>query len=145
MKFSKTFKLIFFTTVIGLYLTGLIVWILDRWGKVDHGFGPEPTAAQIWLLKSHSIVGLIFFVIFGYLIHSHIRPALWVERKIKSGFSILGPTVLLMLTVPGLFYLTDDNQKHMVALIHTYVGLAILLPFLVHLLTRVKKKKPYSL
>jgi hypothetical protein len=141
MKFSRPFKVFLYAILLGLYFSGVAVWALDLWGKVDHGFGPEPAVSQIWFLRGHSVTGLIFFVLFGYLLHSHMRPGWKSRRKVKSGLLMVSPVVFLMLTVPGLFYLTDDGQKHIVAIIHTYVGLIVFLPFFLHLWTKVPQRR----
>ena len=139
MKIPKVLKWILYFVLFAVYGTGLIYWILKNWAQKDYGMGPEAWHGSIWFLQSHSILGLGFLILFGYLIHSHIEKGLRTKKKTKSGLFLLSVFVILILTVPFLFYLNDENKKLQIALIHTYLGLFLILPFVVHLKTQLRK------
>ena len=137
MKIRKRFKYSLYLSLISLYATGVLVWILNTWFHADKGLGPEPSPLALPSLHIHSILGLWFLMVFGYLFHSHILPGLRRQQKLKSGWTILSVCLILILTVPGLFYFTDESFKSVTSLIHIYVGLASILIFAVHLRTRL--------
>jgi hypothetical protein len=132
MRFSKRFKVILYTTLLILYGTGVAVWVLNSWFTVDQGLGPEPLKQVIWILRSHSTFGLWFLILFGYLFNSHVRRGWRADRKIKSGIFLISPIIFLIVTVPLLFYLTDESLKERVVWIHTYLGLVMPAPFIIH-------------
>ena len=144
MKIKLIFKITLYVTLFSLYLTGLLVWTGKTFFLADHGFGFEPPAATIWYLRFHSIISLWFLIIFGYLFRSHIQPGLKSTRKKISGISLITWIAILIITVPGIFYITDETLKNKVAWIHTYVGLTLIGLFFVHLFSKVAPLKIYS-
>lgn len=136
MKIIRRLKIILLLTLWTLYLTGFMTWLMGHWLQVEGGFGPEPSPFRLAWLQSHSIVSLWFMVLFGYLFHSHVEPSWRRGKKIKSGVALTGSLILLIVTVPGLFYLTHEGLKNYVVWIHTYVGLSAIAIFLVHYLAK---------
>jgi hypothetical protein len=115
-----------------MYFTGVFTWVLSHWFIVDVGFGPESSPLRILWLQTHSISSLWFLALFGYIFHSHVIPSWRRGRKRLTGATLTSVLIFLSLTVPGLFYITNDSIKNSVALIHTYVGLALAGVFLLH-------------
>lgn len=134
MKLSRRFKLILFATLLTLYTSGVLTWVMTHWFQQNSGFGPEPSPLRTFWLQMHAIVGLWFLPLFGYLFHSHIRPAWRRRRKLKSGTALTAVLIFLCATIPGLYYMSDEAAKNWVALSHTYVGLLALVFFLKHYL-----------
>ena len=132
MKIHSNFKRTLMITFAALYLSGLVVWVLQTWFMADHGFGLEKPAQTVWFLRGHSIVGLWFLIVFGYLFRSHIQPALRSRASRPSGYFLLALFAILILTVPGLFYLVNEGLRNSTAAVHTYCGVFILLPFVFH-------------
>ncbi len=136
MKIPRRFKVILLSSLALLYLTGLVTWVLSHWFQVNSGFGLEPSSLRQWWLQVHSIVGLWFMVVFGYLFHSHVQPAWRRGQKRKSGLALTSLLIVLILTVPALFYVANDGLKSSVAQFHTYAGLSLLLLVIAHLKSR---------
>ncbi len=136
MKIRQGFKAFLYVSLLGLYLSGVLVWILNTWFQRDQGLGLEPSVYATPSLHIHSILGLWFLILFGYLFHSHVLPGLRRKKKIKSGWLLLIVCIVLILTVPGLFYLTNETAKSITSLIHIYIGLSSLLIFGIHLRDR---------
>jgi hypothetical protein len=139
VKLPQQFRFIVLTSLAGLYFSGAITWILDNWFLVNNGLGPEPSPFHTWWREIHSIISLSFMVTFGYLLNSHVRPAWRTGRRLKSGFVLTAGIVMLLLTVPALFYLADESLKSKVVFFHTYFGLVMLLPFAVHYFSLTEK------
>ena len=144
MKIPLFLKSILYFVLFGLYGTGLIFWVLKTWVQKDYGLGPEMPHESIWFLQSHSVLGLGFLILFGYLIRSHVEKGLKAKKKTKSGLFLLSVFVILILTVPLLFYGSDEVQKNKVALFHTYLGIFLIVPFIVHLMTKLRRPEPHS-
>ena len=132
MKLGWRLKRIVLTSLLAMYLTGLATWFLGHWWLVESGFGLEPTPFRNLALQFHSVISLWFLVLFGYLARAHVIPAWYGGRKIKSGVAVTGTLVVLIATIPGLFYLTLEPVKSAVVCVHTYLGIATLAVFLIH-------------
>ena len=72
MKLERRFKLLLFWTSAILYATGLAAWALASRFQRDQGYGLEPSPLRPWALHAHSVAGLVFIGLFGYLCHAHI-------------------------------------------------------------------------
>lgn len=141
MKIKKLFKWNLAITFASLYGTGFLYW----WFVSRQPQGPEaePVAWGPLFLHSHAIIGLWTLILFGYLYRSHIQPGLKVRRRRLSGITTLSACATLIVTVPGLFYLVNEEQKAFVAAVHTYLGLAFILPVLLHSFRlRADEKRP---
>lgn len=136
MKVFQPFKAILLTTLALLFATGALVFVYSQWLRVDRGLGPEPRPEQITILQVHSIAGLLFLALFGYLWATHVLPGWRRRRRVKTGVVLTLTCVLLFLTVPLLFYASNEEVKGWAAWIHTYLGLISLLPFVAHLQAR---------
>jgi hypothetical protein len=115
-----------------MYLTGVFTWVLSHWFLVNAGFGLESSPLRIFWLQVHSVASLWFLALFGYIFHAHVIPSWRRGRKRLSGMVLTLVLIFLSLTVPGLFYITNEGIKNSVALIHTYVGLSLVAVFLLH-------------
>ena len=89
---------------------------------------------RTYWLQLHSVIGLWFLALFGYLFHSHVRPAWRRRRKLKTGTSFTAVLIFLCATVPGIFYFSNEVLKNYTAAAHTYVGLFAIAFFLFHFL-----------
>jgi len=130
MKIKRLFKLNLAVTFAALYATGFLYW----WLVSRHPRTPDtdPVAAGPFFLRSHAILGLWSLILFGYLYRSHIQPGLKTARRRLSGFTTLAACATLIITVPGLFYIVNEEQKASVAALHTYLGLAFIVPVFTH-------------
>ena len=134
MKLGPRFKALLLWTSAILYMSGLAVWLLasSRF-QVQGEYGPEPSPLKPWFLHAHSIAGLLFLVLFGYLWRDHVEPGLKRSKKKRSGLTLVAALAVLFATVPMLFYLTGDSARAWTAAVHTWLGAILLAPFLFHL------------
>ena len=139
MKLSRRFKVVLLLTLALMYSSGVLTWALSYWFLSHTEFGDEPSASRTPALQIHSVVSLWFMVVYGYLFHAHIEPSWRKRRRRKSGGLLTGMLAFLIVTVPGLFYLTDERAKHYLAWVHTYVGLTLVLVFVFHYYAREKR------
>ena len=133
MKLGRRFKPLLLWTSALLYITGIAAWILASHFRIDTGYGLEPSPLKPWFLHAHSVAGLFFLVLFGYLWSAHVEPGLKHQKKKKSGLTVLVALLVLFATVPLLFYVTGESARAWTAAIHTWLGAIVLAPFLFHL------------
>ena len=132
MKLAGRFRVVFISSILALYLSGVNIWVLQKFFTQDNGMGPENPAATIWVLRFHAVVSIAFLMAFGYFIRVHIIPGLRGKDRKPGGMLNLGIISFLILTMPFLLYAIDEKFKYWVSFLHTYVGLAFILPYLVH-------------
>lgn len=130
MKISAPFKLNLALTFLLLYVSGALYWLWIARRDQQIEFEPPPLAPL--LLHVHAITGLWAMMVFGYLFRSHIQPALKTRKRRPTGSTTLGLFVLLIATVPGLFYLADEGARSLISSVHTYSGLAVIAPVFFH-------------
>lgn len=136
MKLGRRFKAALLWTSAFLYATGIVVWALASRFQKSGDYGPEPSPLKPWILHAHSFAGLCFLVLFGYLWRAHVEPGLARRKKRRSGLILLAALAVLFLTVPLLFYLESEAARAAAAAVHTWLGAALLAPFMLHLRSR---------
>jgi len=139
MQLTRNFKIIFFSACIGLYISGVAYYYFEHFVRVTTEFGNDQSPYQALILHLHGMIGLLFLSLFGYLWATHIRPGLRGRVRKKSGLTMLFSVLILCLTVPGLYYLGDEKLRAVFSNVHTYLGLAVIVPFLVHYIKRARK------
>lgn len=134
MKLGRRFKAGLLAASAFLYATGLAVWALG-WEvfKTDHGFGLEPSPLRPTALHAHSVAGLLFLALFGYLWRAHVEPGLDQRKKRRSGLGMLAVLAVLFLTTPLIFYLSGAQARSWAGAVHAWAGALLLAPFLAHL------------
>ena len=136
MKLTSGFKRLLLWTSALLYASGAACWILTKYFIVDEGYGFQPSPYRPPVLHAHSILGLAFLLIFGYLWSAHIEPGIRQRKKLRSGWTLLSTFVVLFLTVPALFYATNPSTRAVASAVHTWLGAILLAPFLIHWQTK---------
>lgn len=127
MKLTPALRRLVWGTVTAVYLTGMVVWALN---PPSPGDLPDP--GRVLWLQSHSVISLWFIGLFGYLMHAHVIVSWRRKQKRKSGATLTAVFLGLMLTVPPLFYATNELVRDAAAWIHTYLGIMTAAPFLLH-------------
>ena len=133
MKVSPRLKISIHVSFSLLYASGLLYFIFDRFIKIQTSLGTENNPNSHAVLEVHAIVGLWFIALMGYMLRAHIEPGWRVNRNRGSGLGLFIPFLILCATVPGLYYLADERMRAGTAFVHTYLGLAAILPLLFHL------------
>lgn len=134
MKLGPRFKAALLWTSAFLYMSGLAVWLLATRFQTDNGYGGlESSPWKPAVLHAHSVAGLAFLGLFGYLWSAHVEPGLKQRKKKRSGLTLLAFFAILFLTVPFLFYATGETVRSSAAWVHTWLGAVLLAPFLFHL------------
>jgi len=126
MKVDPILKRIFYLTFIVLYVSGVAEYVMQLAAS-----GPSP--GQWFALRVHGIVGLWFLYFFGHFFSAHIWPSLRQIRHRKTGITVWIFLIVLSGSVPFLYYLSSDCWRDWTALLHTYLGLLIVIPLSAHI------------
>lgn len=132
MRLFQPFKTIFLFTLALLFFSGVMEFVLATWYTKQTDLGEQASPWQLTTLQIHSVSGFMFMFLFGYLWATHVVPSFRRGRRLFSGLTLTALIVILALTVPLLFYATDETLKSAAAAIHTYLGLASIVPFILH-------------
>ena len=121
--------------------TGVAWLLLDRFGKVQGDFGPEPSLALPWLLMAHGVAAYAFAILAAMLVPVHIRLGWNSNRNRASGLFLVGISLFLLLTGLALYYATAEAFRSAASLAHWTVGLIVPVLLIIHLL-RGKGSRP---
>jgi heme A synthase len=120
-------------TLLLMFATGLLLapTTLAMRAELDMGWR-LPGAGRIAVAALHAAGGFALMLLMGALWSLHMRSG-WRRRKHRvSGTAVGGVLVLLALTAVAVYYVGDDMLGRAAALTHLALGLALLLPFLLH-------------
>ena len=121
--------------MLGLLVSGLLILpgMLDLKFEIDVPFRLRGEWTLV-MAALHTLFAFLTIGLIGALLPVHIRLNLRRHIKRLSGFTLLGATLLLILTALGIYYFGDEDLSHMSSLIHTVVGLGMGLVFVLHAL-----------
>jgi hypothetical protein len=131
----KPFFYIFFTT---LYLTGCSWWIFDKFIRIHTELGEDHHPAQMVIFRIHGVVAYLFLLLFGYLIHAHVRPGLLNKQKkcFKSGWGMILATSLMIVTSATDLFGPESPVRDFLISSHRYLGVGFPLFLGAHLLAK---------
>ena len=142
MRVNWPLKLIFYISFTLLYVTGVLHYVLgfSRWEF------PWPTPMQTTILHAHGVVGIWFLFFFGHFFRSHILPSLGQWRHRRTGITLFVTLGFLSLSVPFLYYMGDEKLRYGMAAIHTWIGIAVIVPLIIHIALALydRKRRPVS-
>ncbi|HEY6985531.1 MAG TPA: hypothetical protein VH375_05580, partial [Rhodanobacteraceae bacterium] len=97
-------------------------------------FGPAPHPLQPWALRAHALFAFATLWLGGLLWVVHIAPNWRRGHRRLSGILITGALLLLVASGYLLYYVGDERWRPSVSTLHWALGVAAIVPFLVHLL-----------
>ena len=129
MKVDPPLKWIFYTSFSILYISGVAEYFIAG-----------PSSAQSLALRIHGIIGLWFLYLFGHFFKAHIWPSLRFSRHRKTGLILWGGLIALSLTVPLLYYLSNEQVRNWTVAFHTYLGILVIVPLLGHIFLAIFRR-----
>lgn len=141
VRLSRWHEWLIYAATTLLFVTGGAWLLLDRFGKVQGEFGPEPSPALPWMLLIHGTAAYAFTIIAAMLVPVHMRLGWKSGRNRPSGLLLVVISLFLLLSGLTLYYSTADTLRSAASLSHWVIGLATPLLILVHLL-RGKGSRP---
>jgi hypothetical protein len=148
MPLSHKLKLTVYWMFALLYLSGAGFWLFDHFFTVETSLGTEHHPLQIWTLRLHGILAVPILILLGYVLRAHVQTSWRARNALKkmgkgsnqqAGIFLSYYLLVLVLTVPGLMYLTNETLKDWTEAVHTYLGLLLLLPFAWHVYLRYRQ------
>jgi hypothetical protein len=141
LRLPRWHEWLIYAAVALLFATGIAWLLLDRFGKVDGEFGPEPSPALPWLLLVHGVAAYGFAIVAAMLIPVHMRLGWSAGRNRRSGLLLAGISLVLVLTGLALYYSTAEGVRSTASLTHWAVGLLVPALIILHLV-RGKQSRP---
>ena len=129
-----------YAAIAAIWLSG-VLWLVYHYGLQREGsFGLEPHPLEAWWLRLHGLAAFVSLFAFGLLWGVHIRAGLAFARRRLSGLLLLVLLVVLSLSGYLLYYAGEEMLRDAVRVAHWVIGLALLPPFVVHVM-RARKQR----
>ncbi|MGA9334841.1 MAG: hypothetical protein WBV39_11245, partial [Rudaea sp.] len=116
------------------WITGILWLIFHYFLQRQGAFGAEPHPLEAWWLCLHGAGAFAALWICGLLWGLHVRPGLQLPRRRISGIVLIVMLVLLIASGYLLYYAGGERLRDAVRLLHWVVGLAIVVPLVLHVL-----------
>jgi hypothetical protein len=125
MKLKGRLKSLFYAFFATLFVSGSTWWFLDKFVRVHTDLGEDHHPWQATIFRIHGFAAYFFIILFGYLIHSHVRPGLLNKQKksFKSGMGMLVAVCLLILTSSTDLFAAEGSVRDFLISSHRYLGL----------------------
>ncbi len=117
-----------------LWLLGAAVFVLKHFFATAGEFGVTPHPWQPAVLMLHGIVAVIATFLFGWICADHVALTWRMRADRVSGVWLLALIFVLMLTGFAAFLLVDDSVRAVNGTVHEWLGLALMIPWVMHLL-----------
>jgi hypothetical protein len=117
-----------------LWLLGAAVFVLKHFFPVAGEFGPAPHPWQPSILALHGIVAVAATFLFGWICADHVALTWRLRADRASGVWLLALVSVLIVTGFAAFFLVDDSLRAMNGTLHEWLGLALMLPWIMHLM-----------
>jgi hypothetical protein len=143
MKLKGRIKPIFYAFFATLYVTGSTWWFLDKFVRVHTDLGEDHHPAQVTIFRIHGFTAYLFLILFGYLVHSHVRPGLMNKQKksFKSGWGMIIATSLMILTSSTDLFAAEGAVRDFLVSSHRYLGVGFPVFLIAHLMAKKMGRK----
>ena len=132
MSLSRRQKVAIYGVCAALWGSGALWLVFDYFLQRTGPFGPEPNPAEHWLIVLHGATAFVALWMGGWLWGAHITPWWHRQKRRNSGKVLIGFGALLIVSGWLLYYAGDDALRRYTAITHWLLGLAFVVPFLVH-------------
>ncbi|MFO1410390.1 MAG: hypothetical protein U1F06_08450 [Steroidobacteraceae bacterium] len=122
--------------VLALWLSGTALLALQLLVRVPGEFGPTPHPLEPATRTLHGVLALATLYLLGWLSARHVGAGWQAARRRATGTLLLGSLALLVASGFALYFVTADAARGLAARAHDVVGVAALLPALLHWLRR---------
>jgi MFS family permease len=116
------------------WCTGVTFYSLRRWFQIDGEFGPQTHPWQQTVLSLHGGMVFVMLMLIGAIALNHI-PNSWRSRRSRLTGCVMASGALGMaISGWGLYYLSDESWRSVVALVHCWMGLLLPAALCLHVL-----------
>ena len=128
---NTTIRRLLYVSVLALIVTG-VLYAIPRYADLYLELDLTPAVAPSLLMKVHGAFALWVTVLLGIIWQAHVRLRMRRPFNRLAGFTLA--TVLVLLTVTGylLYYVGDRDFRELTSLLHTGLGVAVLVIIVWH-------------
>ena len=141
LRLSPRHRRLVYGVFAAIWITG-VLWLVFHYFLPRQGeFGAEPHPLEAWWLRLHGAAAFFALWLGGLVWIVHVRHGLARPKRRVSGITLI--TLFGVLAASGylLYYASDDALRDSVRLVHWLVGLALIVPFLLHSLRARRLRK----
>ena len=136
LKLPRGRRMTFYATAIGVWITGAAWLIYHYFLRTQGRFGLHANPLEVWWLRTHAAFSFVAIFFFGLLWGVHIVRGWRLNWRRWSGGTMVGVAAVLVLTGYGLYYIEGDDWRSWTSIAHWTIGLAALIVFFVHWLSK---------
>ncbi|MGE4063125.1 MAG: hypothetical protein AB7E79_07130 [Rhodospirillaceae bacterium] len=136
LRLSLTHRYLLFGISIGVWLTGAVWLIYHHFMQLETEFGFQKHPVEVISLEAHGAFSFAALWIFGTLWWTHVLRGWTSHWRRWSGGFMVAVVAILILTGWGLYYFVERAWREWTSLIHWTLGLAALVIFFVHWLSK---------
>jgi hypothetical protein len=124
-----------YAVLLTLWVSGA-AWLWLQYWAPPAGFEGHP-AQPLWM-KLHGLAAMVFLLLLGALLPTHVKPG-WAKKKQRlSGTLLLALLGILIASGWGLYYLSEEQGRQAVSLMHWVLGLGMPAFSIYHFVRRKK-------
>ena len=117
---------------IGLWTSGCLWLVLHLYFQTATEFGSEPHAWEPPLLLVHGVLAVPALYLFGWISARHVLEGWRMARRRPSGGTIFLVLAVLVASGFGLYFLTGEAARSVVAFVHEALGVPAIAAALLH-------------
>jgi hypothetical protein len=126
----------------GVWLSGLVWLIFRNFMQQETEFGVSPHPLEAWWRILHGVFSFASLWVFGVLWGVHITKGWSRHWRRLSGGTLVGFVLVLVLSGLGIYYIENQTVLSWVQTLHWVIGLAALVIFIVHWVSKSQPRKP---
>jgi MFS family permease len=145
VKLPNGFKWFLYSILTLAFISGGLWFAFDHWVRVQGPLGEDHSPAQAWFLRVHGILAYAILLGLGYMIRAHVQPGLKGKRGKTTGLPMTIYFGILIISAIIQLYGTDGPFRDVTASVHAYMGLALPVLLITHIVMarrRVEVKVP---
>ena len=123
LQISRHHRRLLYTASLALFISGTAwAWIhhLDQAGRAND----DLVKLKQWLITIHGLSAMMFVLLLGTLLASHVRRAWHARKNQENGAFFLTAISLLTLSGYALYYLGAEDLRKTVSDFHLWLGVA---------------------
>ncbi len=132
LRLSRKRRITLYGVGLGLWATGALWVVFHYFLMRTTAFGPAPHPLEHWWLSLHGLFAFATLGMFGFLWGMHIVGGWESRRRRISGSLLFAALSALVLTGYLIYYPPTEESLPVIALLHWVLGLASIVPFVVH-------------
>ena len=137
----RAYLIAIFITAWGLWLTGGLWLIYHYYMRLPGKFGTfRSNPLEEWWLIAHGGFAVLGTFFLGFLWSPHIMTGWNLHWRRKSGGTLAGATIFLVLTGYLIYYIGNQQILDWTVIAHWVVGLAAIALFFIHWLSKSKPR-----